>query len=99
MGFEAESKDAHRAVGVRLAWMRKYGMVAFDEKSRHWALSRSGSRVIQAQLRAPQLKVVKEMPDELMIGTMALVTSRLQRGDSMLGHMLRREFKFGTGLR
>lgn len=99
LGFEAESKEAHRSVGIRLAWMRRYGMVAYDESSKHWALSRSGRRVVQAQLKAPQLKVVKEMPDELMVETMAMVTSRFQRGDSMLGHMLRREFKYGTGLR
>ncbi len=76
--------------------MRRYGMVAFDEKTRHWALSRSGSRVVSAQLRAPELKVVKQMPDEKMIEVMALVTSRYHRGETMIGNMLRREFLYGT---
>jgi len=31
-----------------------------------------------------------------MIEVMALVTSRYQRGEAMLGHMLRREFLYGT---
>lgn len=97
LGFDAE--EGGRNVGIRLAWMRRYGMVAFDENHRSWTLSRGGQRVVAARERAPALRVVKEMPDEQMIDVMALVTSRFQRGETMLAHMLRREFKYGTGLR
>src|SRR5215831_4701793 len=94
LGFDAE--EGGRSVGIRLAWMKRYGMVAFDEGNRSWSLSAGGDRVVAAQLRAPELKVVEKMPDEKMIEVMALVTSRFQRGETMLGHMLRREFAFGT---
>jgi len=94
LGFEAE--DGARPVGIRLAWMRRYGMVAYDESAKLWKLSRGGERVVNAQLLAPELKVVDEMPDEKMVEVMAHVTSRFQRGEKMLGHMLRREFMFGT---
>ena len=97
LGFDAE--EGGRNVGIRLAWMRRYGMVVFDENHRSWNLSRGGQRVIAASERAPALKVVDQMPDELMIETMAHVTSRFRKGDTMLGHMLRREFRYGTGLR
>ena len=93
LGFE--EGDA-RPVGIRLAWMRRYGMVAFDDRERTWRLSRSGERVMEAKLRAPALRVVDQMPDEAMVEVMAHVTSRFQRGESMLGHMLRREFLYGT---
>jgi hypothetical protein len=93
LGFDAE--DA-RPVGIRLAWMRRYGMVAFDEDNRLWKLLRSGSRVTEAHLRAPQLRVVEQLPDETMIEVMAQITSRFQRGEPMLGHMMRREFMYGT---
>jgi hypothetical protein len=76
--------------------MRRYGMVAFDDRDRTWSLSRSGKRVADAHLRAPQLRKIEELPDETMVEAMAHVTSRFQRGDAMLGHMLRREFLFGT---
>lgn len=94
LGFDAE--DGGRPVGIRLAWMKRYGMVAFDDRERTWKLSRPGSRVIEARLRAPALKVVDQMPDEAMVEVMAHVTSRFQRGETMLGHMLRREFLYGT---
>ena len=94
LGFGEE--DGGRVVAVRLAWMRRYGMVAFDSEKRLWSLSPSGERVIQAQLKAPELRVVEKMPDEKMVEVMALVTSRFQRGEAMLAHMLRREFLYGT---
>jgi len=94
LGFEKE--DGGRPVGMRLAWMRKYGMVAFDDNAHTWKLSRGGERVIEAHLKAPQLRVVENLPDETMVDVMAHVTSRFQRGETMLAHMLRREFLFGT---
>jgi hypothetical protein len=94
MGFDSE--EGARPIGIRLAWMKRYGMVAYDDKEHLWKLSRSGERVTQAQLLAPELKVVEKMPDEKMVEVMALVTSRFHRGETMLGHMLRREFAYGT---
>jgi hypothetical protein len=95
LGFDLE-EDGARAVGIRLTWMKKYGMVVYDDRDHLWKLSRSGERVVEAHLRAPELRIVDAMPDEKMIDVMAHVTSRFQRGDTMLGHMLRREFAFGT---
>jgi hypothetical protein len=94
LGFRPE--EGARPVGIRLAWMRRYGMVAFDEKQKLWSLSNSGKRVVKASELAPKLKVIENMPNEKMIEVMAHVTSRFQRGETMLGHMLRREFLFGT---
>jgi hypothetical protein len=94
LGFDAE--EGGRPVGIRLAWMRRYGMVVFDDRERTWSLSRGGKRVVDASSLAPTLAKIDELPDEAMVEAMAHVTSRFRRGDSMLGHMLRREFMFGT---
>jgi hypothetical protein len=93
LGFE---EGDTRSVSIRLAWMRRYGMVLFDEKERHWSLSPGGQRVVTAHLHAPALKVVETLPDETMVEIMAQVTSRYMRGEPMLAHMLRREFLYGT---
>jgi len=85
-----------RSITIRLAWMKRYGMVAFDDKERLWTLSESGRKVTAAHLRAPALRTVEQIPDEAMIEVMAQVTSRYQRGEPMLAHMLRREFMYGT---
>lgn len=91
--------EATRAAGTRLAWMRRYGMVAFDSKQKLWALSRSGERVMAAKRRAALHKLVEEMPEGELVEAMAYVCSRYRHGDPVLGHMLRREFIFGTSPR
>jgi hypothetical protein len=96
LGFE---EGDNRPVSIRLAWMRRYGMVVFDDKERLWSLSPSGERVVKAHLRSPALRLVDKMPDESMVEVMAMVTSRYQRGEAMLAHMLRREFLYGTKTR
>jgi hypothetical protein len=83
LGFEAE--DGARPIGIRLAWMKRYGMVAYNEREHLWKLSKGGLRVREAHLRAPELKLIDNMPDETMIDVMAHVTSRFQRGETMLG--------------
>jgi hypothetical protein len=93
LGF---SEGDNRPVGIRLAWMRRYGMVAFDQTEKLWSLTAGGQRVTQAHLKAPALKVVDQMPDESAIELMAHVTSRYHRGEPMIAAMLKREFLYGT---
>lgn len=93
------AEEATQAAGIRLAWMRRYGMVAFDAKQKLWALSRSGERVMAAKRRAALHSLVEQMPEGELIEAMAYITSRYRHGDPVLGHMLRREFIFGTSPR
>jgi|SRR5215831_13726131 len=93
LGFD---EGDNRPIAIRLAWMRRYGMVAFDSRERTWKLTPGGDRVTRAHIKAPTLKVVEAMPDEAAVELMAHVTSRYQRGQPMLAAMLRREFLYGT---
>jgi hypothetical protein len=88
--------DNVRPVGIRLAWMRRYGMLKLDQKARLWSLTAGGERVVEAKLRAATASRLQAVPDEEMIEVMAYITGRFRRGDTMLGTMLRREFLFGT---
>jgi hypothetical protein len=85
-----------RAVGVRLAWMKRYGFVQYDEKEHRWALSAAGHRITAAHLKAAQLRALESVPDEAMVDVMAHVTSRYRHGDAVMAQLLRREFLFGT---
>lgn len=93
LGFHDQDR---RAVGIRLAWMRRYGMLEFDQERRLWRLSKGGERVTAARLKAAQTKRIEELPDEAMVDVMASVTSRYRHGEPMLADLLRREFLFGT---
>jgi hypothetical protein len=89
------------AVGRRLAWMRRYGMVSFDEQRRMWQLTPGGDRVTHSRLKAAQARTLETLDETAMIEVMAHVTTTYRLGDPMVAHMLRREFRYGTqpGLR
>ena len=83
-------------VSVRLAWMRRFGMLEFDPDKRMWRLSPGGERVAKARLKAAKASAIETIPDEALIDVMAHVTTRYRLGDPVMATMLRREFKFGT---
>lgn len=88
--------DGNRNVAMRLAWMRRYGMIERDEAKGLWRLSQGGRRVVEAKLRAAAKRDLETLPDEAMIEVMANVTHRYRFADAMTATMLRREFLFGT---
>ena len=94
-----DDHDGTRAIGMRFAWMKKYGMLKYDEKNHLWIISEGGERVLAAQRAAAMKDVIEAVPDEGMIEVMAHVTSRFRLGDPMVGHLLRREFVYGTSPR
>jgi hypothetical protein len=89
----------HTGLPSRLTWMRRYGMLDYDEKKRMWRLTGGAQRVIEARLRSATKKQLEALPDESMIEVMANVHHRYRHGDPMMAAMLRREFRYGTGLR
>jgi DNA-binding IclR family transcriptional regulator len=90
---------ANPNVGVRLAWMRRFGMLERDEKSGLWRLTSGAHRVIEAKLRAASKRELETLPDEAMVEVMANVAHRYRFTDSMTATLLRREFLFGTAPR
>lgn len=91
--------EGTQAAAVRLAWMRRFGMVAYDADRALWRLSAGGERVADAKLRAAVASQLDAMPAESLVEVMAHVTNRYRFGDALTAHMLRREFLFGTAAR
>lgn len=89
-------EEGIRHVAIRLAWMKRYGMLELDEERRLWQLSPGGERVTSARLRAGQAKAIEAVPDESLVDVMAHVCSRFRLGDPVVATMLRREFQYGT---
>jgi hypothetical protein len=98
-GMGWNGKDGVRAIGMRFAWMRKFGMLDYDEKHHLWTVSDGGSRVIESHIRAASRKVIEALPSEAMIEHMAHITSVYRMGDPMVAALLRREFQYGTNPR
>ena len=89
-------EDGRSGMGPRLAWMKKFGMLSYDDKRHLWRLSDGGERVIEARSRAAATAVIESVPDESMVEVMAHVTARYRLGDPLMANLLRREFQYGT---
>lgn len=85
-----------RPVAMRFAWMRKYGMLDYDERHKLWRLSPGGERVLEAKLRASQSTSLEKLPEEKLVHVMHSVTTHYQHASPMVADLLRREFLFGT---
>ena len=96
---QAMGLETAQEITSRLSWMKRYGMLAFDDKARIWRLTPGAERVTKARLRAAHSTALDSMPEEQMVDVMAHVTGRWRHADPMVATMLRREFIFGTGRR
>ena len=83
-------------VGVRLAWMRRFGMLQKNEETGLWSLAPGGLRVVRAKVKAAAQRDIEELPDEAMVEVMANVAARYRFADATTAHLLRREFLYGT---
>jgi len=95
LGFD----DNRRPLGIRFAWMRRYGMLERDEQRGMWRLTEGGRRVLKAKLRAATSLEIEALEDEAFVDVMAKVGQRYRHGSPMIAHLLRREFLFGTAPR
>jgi hypothetical protein len=91
--------DGAHAVGSRFAWMRRFGMLDYSDKTKFWTPTHGAARVLESNLRAATMGGLRDAPDEALVEVMAHVTSRWRTGDPMIATMLRREFQFGTARR
>lgn len=88
--------DDVRNVAIRLAWMRRYGMLTFNGERRGWSLAKGGERVVASKLKAAQATQIDALDDGQMVDVMAHVTTRYRYGDPLIATLLRREFAYGT---
>lgn len=91
----AESQvKAARAVASRLAWMRRYGIVDREEKSRRWALTREGEHLLNGKLSGAQASAIKSLKGSTLVLAIHEVTER--PADEMLATLMRRAWRYGT---
>jgi hypothetical protein len=84
------------SVGIRLAWMRRWGAIAKRDGKPHWQVTKIGEDLIAGRLRKPQEAAVDEAdPGELLMLTRRM-TERYRAAGLTASHLIRREWKRGT---
>jgi len=94
-----DDERGHHSLGIRFAWMRRYGMLDYDEKAHVWTVTSSGERVMEARSRAARVKKAPVIPEEEAVEHIARITALYRLGDPMVATMIRREFMYGTDRR
>lgn len=93
-------EHAERCVGIRLSWMRRYGVVdAHPEKKKMWRLSRVGYALLEGNLTAKQETALAGARDEQLLFLATAFGERYMTADSVGATMMRRAWQYAAGRR
>jgi len=93
-----DHKHARSCVGIRLSWMRRYGVVDRHEK-KGWTLTPIGRRIALGALTDEEKKVLRDLTSEQLMEATRVLTGRYQRVGATASTMMRRAWQNGTGRR
>jgi hypothetical protein len=87
------------SVGIRLAWMRRYGVVAYAPEGPGWVLTDVGERVAGGQLKNGQVSTIGGLLPEQGLDAAIELGRMYRRIGVSEAHMLRRGWQYGSGRR
>lgn len=89
---ENNGKD-RASVRQRLAWMKKYGWLDYNETDQSWSLTDVGKAVADGRLRASLEKTLSDLkPGERVLIMRGIVNGLFENGNAPVGTLVRREF-------
>lgn len=92
------TKHALRCVAIRLAWLRRYGVL--DKRlvagESEWTLTEEGHRFLRGKLNAAERRVIEALKEDRLVAATSLLTSRYQRSSPVAANLIRREWMYGV---
>lgn len=109
-GNAKRAKHAIRCVAIRLAWLRRYGVVEKMpvEEQRHadrdandsfWGLTAEGETFLRGRLTVQQERLLRSVGDDRLVQVVATITDRYVGAHQTAAHLLRREWLYGISRR
>jgi hypothetical protein len=80
-----------QSASVRLSWMRRYGVVDYDDGG--WCLTDDGERALQASASKGLTKAVEATSDPSLLEATHLLAERRRRAGSVFQTLSRREWQ------
>lgn len=98
VGIQGDKPHAMRCVGIRFAWMKRYGVM--EKGKRHeWRLTTAGRKIALGALTEVERSIIQNLAsDQVMEATRAL-TARYGRVGQTASTMMRRAWQSGTAKR
>lgn len=95
-GVGMSGKRKNQSTGIRLAWLKKYGVVELHESGRRWRLTPIGEVFMNGELSRTAERQLEQMEPGQLYTTARMMTLRLRREAEPVGHMVRREWRRGV---
>lgn len=97
--FAAKVKISHpnpnNCVGVRFAWMRRYGVLERDGD--HWRLTDTGEAILSARLSGGASQALRRVGQSTGMLAVEMLTAVYQEAKGRpAGHLMRRAWRRGT---
>jgi len=86
----------NHSVGVRLAWLKRWGAVAKHESQSRWAVTQIGVELMNGDMTDRQKALVQQTDDGDALMLTREMTRKYRRSGVTAGHLIRREWKRGT---
>lgn len=93
-----DHKHARSCVGIRFAWMRRYGVVDRHEK-KGWTLTPIGRKIALGALNDEEKLVLRNLTSDQLMEATRVLTGRYARAGQTASTMMRRAWQSGTGRR
>ncbi len=88
---------AMRCVGIRMAWMKRYGVVEKNEKKhKSWKLTPTGEALLDGTLGKTQESALEKVKDTQLLHLATAISERYVTADDIGATMMRRAWQYGT---
>jgi len=95
VGIAGTEAHATRSVGVRLGWMRRYGVVVKNDDNGkvRWRLTADGERVLAARLGRGAVTALTGVSEEQLLAAAHVLTNRYAGSRHTYRTLVRREWQ------
>jgi DNA-binding IclR family transcriptional regulator len=92
-------ENPHQNIAIRLAWLKRYGVVERDPGGKRWALTDVGARILHGGLRARESRALTEMSEDALFAAMEVFGSRMLNAHSEAAKMSERQWRYAMAQR
>lgn len=87
------------SVAIRLAWLKRYGIVRRDQESGRWGLTEIGQRVMHGRLSAAQKRLVEGLDGDDLLSIVQALGGRVVGASAESAKMAEREWRYSLAQR
>lgn len=92
-------KHPRQNVAIRLAWLKRYGIVYRDEKSHRWGLTAIGSTLVNGNLRAGERRLLESLDQDRLYAVVQEVSRSMVGAHDEAATMAARQWRYSLAER